>query len=149
VAEPTGTSYQTIVHRQETPVLKHAPECHRTRLTPAVGWSRANSNRYILNRPAVFFEKNGYLLSDFAPVCPVPLGTSNCSAALIDSYFACMPTFPQTMMQPSDLEPEIRTVYTKTSSHQSAAAGQVPHPQPDSKSTPSQMFTKEHSLSEQ
>lgn len=54
------------------------------------------------------------------------------------------------MIQPSDLEPEIRTLpHTKTSSHKSAAASQVPHPQPDSKSTPSQMSTTEQSLSKQ
>jgi MFS family permease len=53
------------------------------------------------------------------------------------------------MIQPSDLEPEIRTLpHTKTSSHKSAAASQLSHPQPDSKSTPSQMSTTEQSLSE-
>jgi len=45
------------------------------------------------------------------------------------------------MIQPSDLEPEIRTLpHTKTSSHKSGGRS-IPYPQPDSKSTPTQMST--------
>jgi len=83
-AEPTGTSYQTVVHRQ-IPVLN--THLNATEPYPAVGWSRANSDAFVTDQPFLW-KIPGYLLSEFCASMSSITWAPNCSAALIDSYFA-------------------------------------------------------------
>jgi len=97
VAEPTGTSYQTIVHRQ-TPVLNtHLNATELALLQQLAGAELTQIDTFLTDQP--FSLENSWLfVEQFCASMPSTLGTSIRSAALIDSYFACMPTFPQTMI---------------------------------------------------
>jgi DNA repair protein RecO (recombination protein O) len=94
VAEPTGTSYQTIVHRQETPVLNtHLNATELALLQQLAGAELTQIDTFLTDQP--FSLENSWLFVEriLRQYAQYHLGRPIRSAALIDSYFACMPTF--------------------------------------------------------
>jgi len=88
-AEPTGTSYQRFVHRNTG--AEHSPECHRTRLTQQLaGAELTQIDAFVTDQP--FSLENTWLFIEriLRQYVQYHLGAQFCSAALIDSYFACM-----------------------------------------------------------
>ena len=92
-AEPTGTSYQTVVHRQEIPVLNtYLNATELALLQQLAGAELIQIDAFVTNQP--FSLENTWLFIEriLRQYVQYHLGRPIRSAALIDSYFACMPT---------------------------------------------------------
>ena len=91
-AEPS-TSYQTVVHRQEIPVLNiHLNATELTLLQQLAGAELTQIDAFVSEQ--VFSLENTWLFIEriLRQYVQYHLGRPIRSAALIDSYFACMPT---------------------------------------------------------
>ena len=93
VAEATGTSYQTIVHRQETPVLStrlNATEL--TLLQQLAGAELTQINTFLPDQMASWETSWLFVERILRQYAQYHFGRPIRSATLIDSYFAAMQT---------------------------------------------------------
>lgn len=91
VAEATGTGYQTVVHRQETPVLNTRLNATELALLQQLaGADLTQLNAFLPSKP-VFLDTSWQLVEQILrQYAQYHFGRPIRSAALIDSYFACL-----------------------------------------------------------
>lgn len=91
VAEPTGTGYQTVVHRQETPVLSTRLNATELALLQQLAGAELNKiDAFKPSQPVVPDTSWRFVEQILRQYAQYHFGQPIRSAALIDSYFACL-----------------------------------------------------------